>query len=47
MARIKQYVDDINANLGQLPTHGPVSKYELPDENLRGRSASATYSRVS
>eukprot|EP00243_Klebsormidium_subtile_P014001 TRINITY_DN963_c0_g1_i1.p1 TRINITY_DN963_c0_g1~~TRINITY_DN963_c0_g1_i1.p1 ORF type:complete len:414 (-),score=125.87 TRINITY_DN963_c0_g1_i1:315-1394(-) len=37
VARIKEYVDDINANLSQLPTHGPVSKYELPDEHLRGR----------
>jgi acetylornithine deacetylase len=36
--KLQEYVDDINANLEtKLPTRGPVSKYVLPDENLRGR----------
>jgi acetylornithine deacetylase len=34
---MKEYVEDINANLDKLPTHGPCSKYELPAENLRGK----------
>ncbi|KAJ6820847.1 putative acetylornithine deacetylase [Iris pallida] len=35
--KLQEYVDDINANIEKLPTRGPVSKYVLPDENLRGR----------
>ncbi|WOL09543.1 acetylornithine deacetylase [Canna indica] len=35
--RLEEYVDDINANIEKLGTRGPVSKYVLPDENLRGR----------
>ncbi|XP_068650441.1 acetylornithine deacetylase [Aristolochia californica] len=35
--RLQEYVDDINANMDKLATRGPVSKYVLPDENLRGR----------
>ncbi|KAL5724360.1 acetylornithine deacetylase [Ranunculus cassubicifolius] len=35
--KLKEYVDDINANLEKLATRGPVSKYILPEENLRGR----------
>ncbi|XP_038680475.1 acetylornithine deacetylase-like [Tripterygium wilfordii] len=33
---LKEYVDDINENIEKLETRGPVSKYILPDENLRG-----------
>ncbi|MQL88898.1 hypothetical protein Taro_021462 [Colocasia esculenta] len=35
--KLREYVDDINANIEKLDTRGPVSKYVLPDENLRGR----------
>lgn len=35
--KLKEYVEDINANIEKLDTRGPVSKYVLPDENLRGR----------
>lgn len=35
--KLQEYVDDINANIERLDTRGPVSKYVLPDENLRGR----------
>ncbi|KAJ3680660.1 hypothetical protein LUZ60_016938 [Juncus effusus] len=35
--KLKEYVDDINANLDKLDTRGPVSKYVLPNENLKGR----------
>ncbi|ERN09318.1 hypothetical protein AMTRI_Chr13g115570 [Amborella trichopoda] len=35
--RLQEYVDDINKNIEKLDTRGPVSKYVLPDENLRGR----------
>eukprot|EP00850_Spirogloea_muscicola_P023359 SM000351S13210 [mRNA] locus=s351:28287:32278:+ [translate_table: standard] len=31
------YVEDIDANLGKLATRGPCSRYDLPDEDLRGR----------
>ncbi|CAM0944805.1 unnamed protein product [Alopecurus aequalis] len=35
--KLQEYVDDINDGLEtKLPTRGPVSKYVLPDENLRG-----------
>jgi acetylornithine deacetylase len=39
MVKLKEYVDDINANLETLPSscRGPCSKYVLPDEGLRGR----------
>lgn len=37
MTKLKGYVDYINANLEKLDTRGPVSKYVLPDEGLRGR----------
>lgn len=37
--KLQEYVDDINANIEKLPTRGPVSKYVLTDENLRGRLA--------
>ncbi|KAA8525889.1 hypothetical protein F0562_008011 [Nyssa sinensis] len=30
-------IDDINTNIEKLDTRGPVSKYVLPDEQLRGR----------
>ncbi|KAF5729701.1 acetylornithine deacetylase [Tripterygium wilfordii] len=36
---LKEYVDDINENIENLDTRGPVSKYILPDENLRGSLA--------
>ncbi|KAK1326526.1 hypothetical protein QJS10_CPA01g02911 [Acorus calamus] len=35
--KLQEYVDDINANIEKLDTRGPVSKYVLPEENLRGR----------
>lgn len=38
MEKLQEYVDDINENIRKLETRGPVSKYVLPDENLRGRS---------
>lgn len=38
--KLQGYVDDINDNIEKLDTRGPVSKYVLPDENLRGRSLS-------
>ncbi|KAF2308796.1 hypothetical protein GH714_019597 [Hevea brasiliensis] len=34
--KIQEYVDDINENIEKLDTRGPVSKYILPEENLRG-----------
>ncbi|KAJ0232925.1 Acetylornithine deacetylase [Hirschfeldia incana] len=37
MKKLQEYVDDINANIEKLGTRGPVSKYVLPEENLRGR----------
>lgn len=37
--KLEEYVDDLNTNLEKLDTRGPVSKYILPDENLRGRIA--------
>ncbi|XP_031099204.1 acetylornithine deacetylase isoform X1 [Ipomoea triloba] len=37
MTKLQEYVDDLNANIDKLDTRGPVSKYALPDENLRGR----------
>ncbi|KAI4303317.1 hypothetical protein MLD38_038963 [Melastoma candidum] len=36
LKKLKEYVDDINANIDKLDTRGPVSKYVLPNENLRG-----------
>ncbi|KAK9120733.1 hypothetical protein Syun_018350 [Stephania yunnanensis] len=35
--KLHEYVDDINANIEKLDSRGPVSKYILPDENLRGK----------
>ncbi|KAG0497030.1 hypothetical protein HPP92_001721 [Vanilla planifolia] len=35
--KLQEYVDDMNANVEKLDTRGPVSKYVLPDEGLRGR----------
>ena len=40
MSKLQEYVDDINENVDKLDSRGPVSKYVLPDENLRGRSLS-------
>ncbi|KAG2249440.1 hypothetical protein Bca52824_089068 [Brassica carinata] len=37
MKKLQEYVDDINTNVENLATRGPVSKYVLPDEDLRGR----------
>ncbi|PPD79570.1 hypothetical protein GOBAR_DD23508 [Gossypium barbadense] len=39
MSKLQEYVDYINENLNKLDTRGPVSKYILHDENLRGRYA--------
>ncbi|GLT91209.1 hypothetical protein SLE2022_091090 [Rubroshorea leprosula] len=36
MQKLQQYVNDINENIEKLDTRGPVSKYVLPDENIRG-----------
>ncbi|XP_024026477.1 acetylornithine deacetylase [Morus notabilis] len=36
MKKLQEYVDDINENIGKLESRGPVSKYVLPEENLRG-----------
>ncbi|KAL5985378.1 hypothetical protein ACLOJK_027362 [Asimina triloba] len=35
--KLQEYVDDINANIEKLDSRGPVSKYVLLDENVRGR----------
>lgn len=40
MAKVRSYVDDINAHPDQLCKdghRGPCSKYELPEEDLKGR----------
>lgn len=37
MKKLQEYVDDINENIQKLESRGPVSKYTLPDENIRGR----------
>ncbi|KAK4787276.1 hypothetical protein SAY86_011109 [Trapa natans] len=37
MKKLEGYVSDINENIEKLDSRGPVSKYVLPDENLRGR----------
>ncbi|KAE8055599.1 hypothetical protein FH972_012428 [Carpinus fangiana] len=42
--KLQEYVDDINDNIEKLDSRGPVSKYVLPDENLRGRSLSLSLS---
>ncbi|GLJ22250.1 hypothetical protein SUGI_0418440 [Cryptomeria japonica] len=34
--KLKEYVDHINANIEMLKTRGPVSKYVLPEENIKG-----------
>ncbi|KAJ7952679.1 acetylornithine deacetylase [Quillaja saponaria] len=36
MKKLQEHVDDINDNIEKLETRGPVSKYVLTDENLRG-----------
>ncbi|XP_055961675.1 acetylornithine deacetylase isoform X2 [Mercurialis annua] len=43
--KLQEYVDDINENLEKLGTRGPVSKYALPDENMRG-SLTVTFEEV-
>eukprot|EP00850_Spirogloea_muscicola_P019162 SM000185S04021 [mRNA] locus=s185:68942:73006:+ [translate_table: standard] len=35
--KVTAYVEDIDANLDKLATRGPCSRYDLPDEDLRGR----------
>lgn len=35
--KIQEYVDDINLNIHKLEGRGPVSKYILPDEGIKGR----------
>ncbi|CAO2819598.1 unnamed protein product [Amaranthus hypochondriacus] len=37
MKKLQEYVDDINSNIEKLDTRGPVSKYVLPEENIKGR----------
>eukprot|EP00240_Pyramimonas_obovata_P001562 CAMPEP_0118927854 /NCGR_PEP_ID=MMETSP1169-20130426/5242_1 /TAXON_ID=36882 /ORGANISM="Pyramimonas obovata, Strain CCMP722" /LENGTH=437 /DNA_ID=CAMNT_0006869711 /DNA_START=69 /DNA_END=1378 /DNA_ORIENTATION=+ len=34
--RVTSYVEDINKDVTRLPCRGPVSKYELPEEGLKG-----------
>ncbi|AES94440.1 putative acetylornithine deacetylase [Medicago truncatula] len=36
MKKLQEYVDEINENIHKLESRGPVSKYALSDENLRG-----------
>lgn len=31
------YIADLNANITSLPSLGPYSKYEVPEEKVRGR----------
>jgi acetylornithine deacetylase len=35
--KIESYVEDLNANIEKIDSRGPVSKYVLPEENLKGR----------
>ncbi|XP_047322918.1 acetylornithine deacetylase [Impatiens glandulifera] len=37
LKKLQEYVDDLNANIEVIDSRGPVSKYVLSDENLRGR----------
>ncbi|XP_057520614.1 acetylornithine deacetylase [Amaranthus tricolor] len=37
MKKLQEYVDDINSNIEKLDTRGPVSRYVLPEENIKGR----------
>lgn len=37
ITKIQSYVEDINAHVEDLESRGPVSKYTLPDEGIRGR----------
>lgn len=37
MKKLQEYVADINDSIQKLEARGPVSKYVLPDENIRGR----------
>lgn len=37
ISKLEKYKEYINENVEKLPTRGPVSKYVLPDENLRGK----------
>lgn len=39
LKKLQDYVEDINQNIEKLDCRGPVSKYVLPDENLKGRYA--------
>ena len=39
LKKLQEYVEDINENIEKIDTRGPVSKYVLPDEDLRGRYA--------
>lgn len=35
--KLQEYVEELNTNIEKIDVRGPVSKYVLPDENLRGR----------
>lgn len=37
--KLESYVEDLNANIEKIASRGPVSKYVLPDEGLKGRCA--------
>jgi acetylornithine deacetylase len=40
---LKAIVEDINANVEKLDTRGPVSKYVVPEDGIRGRSVMNLY----
>lgn len=46
MKKLQGYVDDINANIEKLHSRGPISKYVLPEEEIRGR-VSITFDEAS
>ncbi|KAL8104134.1 acetylornithine deacetylase [Apium graveolens] len=37
MKKLQEYIEELNTNIEKIDVRGPVSKYVLPDENLRGR----------
>ncbi|KAL4329543.1 hypothetical protein HN51_036400 [Arachis hypogaea] len=36
VTKLQEYVDNINLNIHKLETRDPISKYVLPDDDLRG-----------
>lgn len=45
--KLKEIVEDINANIEKLDSRGPVSKYVVPEEGLRGRLVTISYTSFS